>query len=53
MQIGIFTFNDFSENSYVLYDDTKECVIFDPGCNTEEERKTLTDFIEANELIPH
>ena len=52
MQIGIFTFNDFSENSYVLYDDTKECVIFDPGCNTEEERKTLTDFIEANELIP-
>lgn len=52
MQIAIFTFNDFSENAYVLFDETKECVIFDPGCNTEEERKTLVDFIETNGLTP-
>ncbi len=52
MDIAIFTFNAFSENTYVLYDDTKECVIFDPGCNSEEERTTLSGFISSNSLTP-
>lgn len=52
MQIAVFTFNDFSENTYLIYDDTKDCVIFDPGCNTDDERKTLTDFIESSGLTP-
>lgn len=52
MDIAIFTFNDFSENSYILFDETKECVIFDPGCNNDEERKTLVDVIESKGLKP-
>ncbi len=52
MNVATFTFNGFAENTYVLYDETKECVIVDPGCNTAEERKTLIDFIEANGLKP-
>jgi len=36
MDIAIFTFNPFSENTYVLYDDSKDCVIVDPGCSTED-----------------
>lgn len=52
MDIAIFTFNDFSENCYILYDDSKQCVIIDPGCNNDEERKTLTDVIDSSGLTP-
>ncbi len=52
MKIAVFTFSSWAENTYVLYDDTKECCIVDPGCNDEAEQKTLVDFIESNGLIP-
>ncbi len=48
--IKSFTFNFASENTYVLYDDTKEAVIIDPGCSDISEQKKLTDFIAANRL---
>lgn len=47
-----FTFNPFQLNSYVLYDETKECVIIDPGCQTPEEQQTLSNFITTNNLKP-
>lgn len=46
------TFNPFSENTYVLADDTKECAIIDPGCSNEKERNQLIQTIEANGLKP-
>jgi glyoxylase-like metal-dependent hydrolase (beta-lactamase superfamily II) len=52
MRIKTFTFNEFSENTYVLYDETKECVIIDPGCNSAAERVELTGFIQDNQLKP-
>lgn len=51
-QVHFFVFSPFSENTYVLYDETKECIIIDPGCYTPEERKQLSDFIAANDLTP-
>lgn len=51
-RIARFTFNPFQENTYVVFDDTKECVIFDPGCSNELEQKKLTDFIEKEGLTP-
>lgn len=50
MNIKQFTFNAFSENTYVLYDDTKECIIIDPGCYDANERNLLLKFIEDNAL---
>ncbi|MTI19623.1 MBL fold metallo-hydrolase [Fulvivirga sp. RKSG066] len=50
IQVKSFVFNPFMENTYVLYDDTKECVIVDPGCYEDYERQELTDFIKNNEL---
>lgn len=48
--IQVFTFNPFQENTYVLYDETKESVIVDPGCYEDEEKKELADFIASNQL---
>ena len=52
MNIKSFTFNPFQENTYIVYDETKECLIIDPGCYTDAERKELKAFIEEKELTP-
>jgi len=52
MNVASFVFSPWSENTYVLYDDSKECCIIDPGCNSDEERQQLVDFIETNDLTP-
>lgn len=51
-KVAKFVFSPFQENTYILYDDTKECVIIDPGCYTDAERKELSDFITAAGLTP-
>ncbi len=45
-----FVFNPFSENTYVVYDETKEAIIIDPGCYEPQERKELDEFIKSNYL---
>ncbi len=50
IQVKSFVFNPFMENTYVLYDDTKECVIIDPGCYEEYEEEALDEFIKTNQL---
>ena len=52
LQIQKFTFNPFQENTYVLYDDTQECIIMDPGMYTQDERRIFTDFITTKNLKP-
>jgi len=52
IQVHSFTFNPFQENTYILSDETNNCVIIDPGCYTEEEKKELTDYIAENGLLP-
>jgi glyoxylase-like metal-dependent hydrolase (beta-lactamase superfamily II) len=45
IKLQAFTFNPFSENTYVVYDETGAGVIIDPGCYEPEEKTTLTRFI--------
>ena len=52
MKIKSFTFNPFQENTYIIYDKTKECLIVDPGCYTEEEKNILKEFITKQKLTP-
>ncbi|NIJ52036.1 MBL fold metallo-hydrolase [Dyadobacter arcticus] len=52
VQVKSFAFNPFSENTYVIYDETGEAVIIDPGCYDKAEIKELTDFVDANVLKP-
>lgn len=51
MNIKIFQFNPIGENTYVLYDETKECVIIDAGCYFQDEKVLLLDFIVDNDLV--
>jgi len=52
IQVQKFTFSPFAENTYVLFDETKECIIIDPGCYDERERNALAAFISNNSLTP-
>jgi hydroxyacylglutathione hydrolase len=52
IQIQSFTFNPFQENTYVLYDESKQCLIIDPGCSNTSEQQELSDFIKEEELTP-
>lgn len=51
LQIQSFVFNPFQENTFVLFDETKECVIIDPGCSDDGENQELEDFIEQRKLL--
>lgn len=47
------TFNPVQENTYLVYDnDSRECIIFDPGCFTPAEERELVRVIEENNLKP-
>ena len=50
LQVRSFVFNPLEENTFVLYDETKECVIIDPGCADENEYSQLRDFIKQEKL---
>ena len=51
MTVTSFTFNPFSENTYVLIDETtRQCAIVDPGCYTAAEQQELREFIEQEGL---
>lgn len=47
-----FVMNPFQENTYLIYDETKSCVIIDPGCYISGERRKMTDFIKKEGLTP-
>lgn len=50
LQVQSFVFNPLQENTFVLYDETKECIIVDPGCSDESENNQLKSFIDSNKL---
>jgi glyoxylase-like metal-dependent hydrolase (beta-lactamase superfamily II) len=52
LNIRIFTFNQFEENTYVLYNEQNLCCIIDPGCYFPEERVGLKTFLEKTGLKP-
>jgi len=52
MQIKQFIFNPYSENTYILYDETKQCAIVDAGCYEASEREELVNFLNAEQLKP-
>ena len=52
MNVVKFVFNPIQENTYVVWDETKECIIIDAGNMSAREDKVLAEFIEEQGLKP-
>lgn len=50
LSIKQFTFNPFSENTYLIYNSDKECYIVDPGMYSIQEENKIMSFIENEGL---
>jgi hydroxyacylglutathione hydrolase len=47
-----FTNNPYQENTYILWDESGECAIIDPGMETAAEQNAVVTFIRENNLKP-
>jgi glyoxylase-like metal-dependent hydrolase (beta-lactamase superfamily II) len=52
MRIAQFTFNPFSENTYVIADSRGEAIIIDPGMLDGDEDSILFEYIAEEQLTP-
>jgi len=52
IQLKTFVFNPFQVNTFVLWDETKECIIIDASCYEEYEFQELFDFVSKYKLTP-
>lgn len=50
IKIERFVFNTFQVNTYLLYDETGECIVIDAACYDDEETRELAGFIESRKL---
>lgn len=51
-QVVKLTFGPFQENTYIIYDQTSECIVIDPGCSNAKERAELLKTIADLGLKP-
>jgi hydroxyacylglutathione hydrolase len=51
LQVKSFVFSPLYENTYLLFDETNEAVVVDPGCLSQSEKEELRTFIDDNKLI--
>ena len=52
IQIKSFAFNPYQENTYILFDESLECAIIDPGVYSGDEQNLVLKFIAENKLKP-
>lgn len=52
IQVKSFVCNPYQENTYILFDESKECVIIDPGMYTGQEQNAVLNFIKNEQLKP-
>lgn len=52
MELKAFVNNPYQESTYIVYDETKQCAIIDPGMYTAAEQNTIVNFIKENGLTP-
>ncbi|MDE6624164.1 MAG: MBL fold metallo-hydrolase [Alistipes sp.] len=52
MKIACLTFNPIQENTYILWDDTQQCVVVDAGNSSPREDAALDNFIADHGLHP-
>jgi hydroxyacylglutathione hydrolase len=47
-----FVFNPFQENTYLIYDETGECVVLDAGCHSNEEKSQIQSYMTKYGIRP-
>ncbi|HAT91446.1 MAG TPA: MBL fold hydrolase, partial [Sphingobacterium sp.] len=52
LTIKTFTFNPYQENTYLLYNESGNAIIIDPGMYGEQDQQELLAFIANNKLKP-
>ena len=52
LKIQKYVCNMFGENTYVVWDDTRECVIIDCGAFYPEEHAAIENLIKSESLKP-
>lgn len=52
LKIKSFEFSPIQENTYIIFNENKDCAIIDPGCYYDEEKDTLVQFIQEMDLKP-
>lgn len=52
LKIRSFIFSPIQENTYVLYNGQKDCIVIDPGCYFNAEKDELDAFITQSGLKP-
>ena len=52
LNIIFFTFNVFDENTYLIVNEKKQCLIVDPGMYDQREIDEFISYIEQKELVP-
>lgn len=52
LKIKSFVFSPIQENTYILYNEHKDCIIIDPGCYFPAEKDELEAFITQSGLTP-
>jgi len=52
IQLKKMVFNSFQVNTYIIYDETGECIIVDPANYEPTEDQALSAFISEHNLVP-
>jgi hydroxyacylglutathione hydrolase len=52
LKIKSFEFSPIQENTYLLFNEIKDCAIIDPGCYYDDEREELLQYIDKMDLKP-
>ena len=52
IKVEKFIVNPIQENSYVISDETGECIFIDPGFYYEDEIEEIMEYISSNKLKP-
>ncbi len=50
IEIEVFTFNNFFENTYILYDQSGQGIVVDPGCYQYSEKQAVLNFLQQKEI---
>jgi glyoxylase-like metal-dependent hydrolase (beta-lactamase superfamily II) len=52
IKVEKFVVNPLGENSFIISDETGECIFIDPGFYFAEEHQEIKDYIKSNGLTP-